>query len=260
MKSKFQSFFHILLEPENLITLVGVAIASLLGYSSVKNNDTMSALNAILTVVGALAISQIITSVENAKSRKKIETMEGKLANLSQLSNPLIRLRKDVESLQNSVKEASDIFVIAHTATIVLRQTEFFVDCIKRGAKIRFALANNENIDLLRALSRATDMSIESYLADLKSAAAILNLIRKQAPNPEHLQARVLDHFSTLSILAVDLNSPSGKMFVEMIPFKSSPYLRPHLFVSAKNNPEWFMYFRDLCELIWRNSEESHFF
>ncbi len=121
------------MEPENLITLVGVTIASILGYSSVKNNDTTQALNAILTVVGALAISQIITSVENAKSRKKIEAIEGKLTNLSQLSNPPVRLRKDVESLQNSVKEASDILVIAHTATIVLRQTEFFIDCIRRS-------------------------------------------------------------------------------------------------------------------------------
>ena len=75
MKNLAQSIQQTLKEPENLILVIGVVVAAVLAYIGVRNNDIQQALNAILAVLGSLAIAQVIEGYETVKRDKQVETI-----------------------------------------------------------------------------------------------------------------------------------------------------------------------------------------
>lgn len=62
-------------EPASAITFIGCIVAGVLGYFGIKNNDLQQTSNAILAVLGALAIAQILAGYESSKVRKNIDRL-----------------------------------------------------------------------------------------------------------------------------------------------------------------------------------------
>jgi hypothetical protein len=257
VNDKFRTVLAVLREPENIITIIGTVVAAILAYSGIRNNDVQQALTAIITVLGTLAVAQIIAGYESSKARETIERIESLLHSFASPPNPPLRLRTEIVSLQKRAKNAKDILIIARTAIMVLRQTEFFKERIRQGATIRLAVVNPDNSAVIEALGPLAETSKEGVIADMQGTIGLVCRLREQTSNPEQIQVRVFDYVQTLSMVMVDGHLPTGSIIVEMIPYQVGPSSRPHLLLTAKDNPMWYAYFRDICEAIWRDAEPS---
>ena len=102
--SRIRSVLAILFEPTNLITIVGVVVAAVLAYSGIVNNNTQQALTAILAVLSALAIAQIVSGYEASKSAKIIEKIENAMHKLGGARYPPLMTRTELISLQDRLK------------------------------------------------------------------------------------------------------------------------------------------------------------
>lgn len=255
MNNKFRTVLSVLKEPENTITIIGTIVAAIMAYSGIRNNNVQQALTAIITVLGTLAVAQIIAGYESSKARKTIERMESLIPRFAFSTNPPLRQRKELESIQRRAVNAKDVLIIARTAIMVLRNTEFFLDRICNGTTIRLALINPRNSVVVEALSPLDILPRDGIIADMQAAMGLICRIREQTSSPERIQVRVFDYVPTLSLVMVDGNLPTGQIVVEMTPYRVGPLSRPHLLLTAKDNPTWYAYFHDICEAIWRGAK-----
>jgi len=116
---------------------------------------------------------------------------------------------------------------------------------------LRIAVTDPDCQAAIESLIPLSQLSQEQFLSDMALAGDLLTRIQQEASGREGLEVRTYRFCTTLSFLMIDGHLPSGRIVVEMLPYQVSPPLKPHLFVTAKNNPTWFTYFRGVCESIW---------
>jgi len=75
MGKRIKQMFQVLKEPENLIVTMGVLVSASLAYLGIRNNDIQQALTAILAILGALAIAQIVAGYAAVKRDKQVGTI-----------------------------------------------------------------------------------------------------------------------------------------------------------------------------------------
>jgi len=257
MPNGLSNLIRLIKEPEILISVAGICVASILAYFGIKDSNTQQALNAILTLLGTLSVVQLISSAESLKTRKLVEHIKNDIRSASHDSGPPLKLRADIVSLQERAKDAKDILIIAKTAVIVMRQTEFFVERLRKGTTIRLAVANPENAELMEILGNQPDMGKDAILADLQGLAAMVRRINSKTDNSGRIIIRVFNHIPTMSLVMIDGILATGQINVEILPYKVSPYLRPCLNITVKENPIWYGYFHERCESIWQESNEA---
>ena len=100
-------------------------------------------------------------------------------------------------------------------------------------------------------------------MADLQSTIGLVKRMKEQSSNPQRfselLQIRVFNYVPTLSLVMVDGHLPNGHIVVEMVPYQIAPTSRPLLYITAKDHPVWFAYFRNVCKSIWDDAEDASF-
>jgi len=255
VKSKLLTWLTHVLVLENIIALTGIVIAARLAVLDIKKGAPEETLNAIVALLTALAMSQIVTRYKSAIASDSISRMEGLIHRLSFLSSPPLRLRTELASLGESARNARNILIVAFSGAEVLRQTDFFADRLFQGATVRIAIADPENDALVEAMSPLTGIPREGFVADVQVAMGLIQVIRKQTSNTGRLQVRMFDYAPTLSLVMVDGDRPTGHIVVELRPYQVSSSSRPHLFLTARDNRVWYDYFRDVGESIWRDAK-----
>jgi hypothetical protein len=243
----------ILIEPQNLITIIGVIVAVILAYSAITTNNIQQALTAIITILGTQSVAQIITGYEISTSKKMVEETERLLRNFT-LHKSTLRPRSELQSLPEMAKDAKDILIIARTAQVVLREIEFFKERMRRATNIRVAVINLDNTAIIEAIGQAVEIPIKGHLADIQSAKALINHL-KEVSDSKRFQVRTFDYVPTLSFLIIDGNLKTGQMIIETIPYRVSPSMRPHLFMTAESDPAWYSFFRNIGESIWQDAK-----
>lgn len=257
VSSKLVNWWARLLVLENVVAGVGILIAAWLAVLGIKGNNQQQTLAATVALLTALALAQIVIQHKSATVSSRIESIESLLEKFSPSANPPLRTRAEVITLQEGASSARDILIIAQTAVMVLRQTEFFVNRISQGATIRLVVANPDNRALVEALGPLSGISREGFSADMRATVDLVHRIRERTANSECFQVRVFDRVPTLSLVMVDRDLPTGYIVVEMLPYQVGPPSRPHLLVTAMDNPIWYDYFRQICEAIWRDAQPS---
>src|SRR5574341_1483504 len=66
-------------EPQTFVTIATVVVAGIVAYLSIVNQNAIQMLAAIVTILGALTLAQLIASYQSSKFRKSIERMESQL-------------------------------------------------------------------------------------------------------------------------------------------------------------------------------------
>jgi hypothetical protein len=255
MKQRVLATVEVIIEPENLVTIIGIVIAAILGYFSIVNNDIQQALTAILTILGATAIAQLVSGYENAKTKKIIERIENQVQNLNSLPNPPLRLRSELASLRERTRNAKDILIIGRTAVNALRNADLFEEKLTEGVTIRIAIINPDNDPVLDFIPILQETSKEGAVADRLSAKGLIKRIQQKACDPALFQVRVFDYVPTISFVMVDGSLPTGYIVAELIPYQIGSSLRPHLYLTANDTPSWYTYFHKVCESIWRDAK-----
>lgn len=255
MENRLNKVLQVLKEPESLIVIVGVVVAALLAYSGIRNNDVQQALAAILSILGALAIAQLITAYDTLKRDRQIEAALSSLQKQAVLGSVPLRLRTELQPIPTRAQNAKDILIIGRSLAIVLRYTEFFRERLRDGATIRAAIVNPNNDAVCTAMSPLLETSLEGFAGDLRSSLGLLKRITEGIQTSGKLEVRLIEFVPTLSFAAIDTQLPTGHIVVELLPYQVSPPSRPHLVFRATEHPSWFVYFRDVAEHIWRDAK-----
>jgi hypothetical protein len=255
MVNRTSKVLQSLKEPENMILIVGVVVSIILAYSGIRNNDIPQTLAAILSILGALAIAQLITSYEDVKRNKQIETVLSILQKVSMSASTPLRLRTELQPLPTRAQNAKDILIIGRTLAIVLRYTEFFEQRLRDGATIRLAMVDPNNESVCNAMSPLLEMSPEGFLSDIRSSLGLINRLARATQGGGKLEVRFIEFVPTLSLVVVDPQLPTGHIVVELLPYQVDPPSRPHLIFKASENHYWFVYFREVAEHIWQDAK-----
>ncbi|MAT96595.1 MAG: hypothetical protein CL608_05575 [Anaerolineaceae bacterium] len=257
-KFSFRDFFDFILDPETLIAIVGIVIAGYIAFTGITTNNTQQALTAILVIVGTSAISQIFSNLSKAKTNKSIDRINNVINEFKKTSSPQLRKRSEMQSLSVRGKHAEDILIIAQTAFSVLTMNDFLLERLQKGATIRIAVANIHNESILSSMVPLTTTTREGVLADMNSTLARIKRLREKLPTDfnfsEGFQIRSFDYVPTLSLAMIDGHKPNGQIVAEIVPYQIMASSRPHLFIKASEDPEWYAYFHRLCENIWEES------
>ena len=253
MRTWVNMTFRSLLLPRNLILLVGMLFAGVRAYWGLRASDVYDVLRALLFIVGALGIAQIVAGYGEVRTQEQIRTMLSLLQQRS-LTSPPLELRTDLASLPRRAPDARDILVVGRSLATVVRYTEFLKQRLQNGAAIRLVLVDTGNAALCEALGPLLETSVEGFRADVESSMALIGRIAEGAPSPDRVQVRTIQFVPTLSYMVVDGQLPSGHVVAELLPYQVSPSSRPHLLFRPTEHPSWYAFFRDNAELIWREA------
>jgi hypothetical protein len=91
----------------------------------------------------------------------------------------------------------------------------------------------------------------------MRTAAGLAERIRAQVASTDLFEVRVFNYVPTLSFVMTDGYLPTGIITVEMYPYQIDPGQRPSVLVTAKDHPEWYGHFRNICEAIWQDAIPS---
>lgn len=227
-----------------LTLLAAITIAGLNAFG-VVDDSWLAPLT--LAALGILAAAML-------GNRHRIENL---LNEIGSSRTPPLRMRTELSPLPSRAADASDILIVALSGAEVLRYTEFFVDKLRQGASVRLAIANPESDAIADTVSPLTGISKDAFIADMQAAKGLVQLVREKAPDSRQFKVKFFDYAPTLSFAMIDGDKPTGQIIAEMRPYGISSSLRCHLFVTAKDYPTWYMYFHDVCEAVWRDSDSS---
>lgn len=249
MEVKASRMIQVLKEPESLIVIVGIIASAILAYSGIRSNNTQQALTAILAILGALALSQILADYHAVGRDKQIEEILTIVQKAGASASPPLRSRTELPPLSIQAANAKDILIIGQSLGVALRQIEFFEERLQEGASIRLVMVDANNEAVIKAIGSFQ----ETLVPDIQTSMEIVKHIAKAAKSEDQLEIRFIDFVPTLSLAAVDSHLLTGHIVVELVPYQISSSARPHLLCRASETP-WFAYFRDVAERIWKSS------
>lgn len=247
MTKWIRTFWSDVSRGENIDLYVTLLAAFILAVVNLVVDFKSWTTSAILAVLGVLTIAALGT-------RHKIGSL---VQRLGVEHTPPLRRRKDLARLPESAKEAKDLLIVACSASAVLLDTQFFIERIRQGTRVRLAVVNPDEEAVIDIIGRSDIVPAKTLIADMNIAAGLIERIRTQVPNTDLFDVRVFSYVPTLSFVMIDGYLPTGRIIVEMYPYQTDPGQRPHLLVTARDHPDWYGSFRDMCEAIWRDAKPS---
>ena len=208
MNNKIRIVLVYLFQPATIITIIGGIVSGIMGYSGIKNNNLQQTSNAILTILGALAVAQILAGYENSKIRKNLEK-------LLQSSSSFMSNRKEIdahEPFQQFLAQGHDIVMIGVSlvGTVGPLRT-FFKSLANQGISLRFLLLNPDSL-CLEFAAKSHGVSVESLRNDIMSSLMHLKQLADSVDRnkAKYVQFRLLSTAPDSSIVMRDGNSDKG--------------------------------------------------
>ena len=163
----------------------------------------------------------------------------------------------DLVPLPIRAKDAKDILMIGRTLSGVVHDNLAFLQRrLQNEATIRLAVIDKdwENGTIPKAMHDTLETTDQGLLTEL--GTFFQDIIRMKAAEKwkGQLEVRLITHAPTFSIVVTDGDLSSGQIVVGLLPYKTSPSERPHLFVRPENI-SWFPYFHDMAGRIWREAK-----
>jgi hypothetical protein len=253
MKSKLQAVLSHLQEPENVISLLGIIIAGILGYSGIKSNDTQQALAAILTVLGTFAIAQIIAGYESSKAQKRLERIEYLIQRPSSFSS---RSEIDAqEPFQRFLTHGQSVLIIGISLVGTVGPLRgLFKDLVQKGVKFRFLLLNPSS-PCLEFVAEAHGMSQNSLRNDIVASLAHLAELVETIHGSKNgaMQYRLMNNTPGASAVMRDGNSDQGVIRSELHLYHTDTTGRL-TYSLTPDDGEVYSFYRDALEQMWNNA------
>jgi pyrimidine deaminase RibD-like protein len=152
-----------------------------------------------------------------------------------------------------SAQRARDILMIGINLNLVLRQRDFFEKKIEDGTRIRLAMVDPQDHEVLDVLQRGV-VEKEHTKPDFDASLAVIERLHTNAP--ELVELRVINYVPTLSYQVLDGDKDNGIILVELAPNKMTVEERPHFILQANNKQQKDWYDRMLanCTRIYNDA------
>lgn len=226
-----------------LFTILGAGIAlvlSLLGELELETS--VNIIIALLILIALDALTERISLLE------KIDTQLRRIS-----AGEDLKKRSGMISFEEQAGHASEIYLIAVSAVALsTRLAGFFEYRLKQGCNINIVLVDPE-AESLQA------WELQNSLSNIKNDIEVaLNHFRRIAGQKTagKCKIKLSNVFFPYSLFGVDIEEDKGTMVVEFHTYKTPPSDRPHVFLTAKDHPYWFNFYRSQIKEIWSSSKE----
>lgn len=238
----------------NIINLIGITVAGIFGYFGIRDNNNQDILNAILAILEALAIAQILANNESFKVRKIIEK-------LFQSSSSFLSTRKDIdahEPFQQFLEQGHDIVIMGVSLLGTIGPLRDFLKSLaNQGIHLRFLLLNPDSQWLVPA-AESHGVSAESLRNDIMASLAHLKQLSDSVDRnkAEFVQFRLLNTIPYSSIVMRDGNTEKGIIRCELYLYQADTSKRP-AFILTPNDGKCFNQYRDIIDRLWIDSQSQ---
>ena len=157
-------------------------------------------------------------------------------------------------SLEERLKSAKDIKITGGSLTRLSSEyLGFFEEKAKDGCHFHFLLLDP---NCLAAKLIADNVvyevdNYEAYKSNIKNALGNLTTLKNSFPEKIHI--KITDIMPSYSLLICDGDKPTGNMMVELYPFRVPTRQRPHIMLLKNREPDWFGFFNNQFNMIWKN-------
>jgi len=255
---------------DNIAVLGTVVYASYVIYRQQISSVVLSTddlITAVLTILGLLAISEII---ERYRKLGAIEKTNQKM--LSLLESRIIERPSALgffqvsSSLTSLIKSSSTIGLCGLTLTTTLNK-EFpnILEKVEQGAKVKILIADPDSDALRMSTLRSFDPTNFDYyknkmaatLQDIEFLHQRWELIKKDNPaSVGSFEVRLLNFAPSFSVFVFNVAESSGQALVEIYPHKKGFGTPPLFELTPARDGEWYKYFTSQFEQMWAGAKE----
>lgn len=227
-----------------LLTILGAGTAIILSLLGIIGLSVAE--NIILALLALLAIDALTERLS------VLEKIENKLSSLS--SGQQLRTRNELPSVETQAAYASEICIIAISATSVLAQNlHFFEKKVKSSCKLRVILLNPDSSSL-----QTFNLLDGGYTAksDIERTLRLLKEHARIEWAKDKCEIRLSKVFLPFSMFAVDLQKESGSMVITYFGYRTDTIFsgRANIFLTQSDNAEWFKFYREQFENFWSDA------
>lgn len=231
------------ISPKRLLPLITALIA--LGIDIAhrfKLVDSFDVEAAILFVLALLAFDALVERLS------VIDKIEGRLASLE--SPSVLRDRSAMVGLEEMAKGASTLDACGATLiSLSLQRYDFFLEQLTAGKKMRFVVLDPAS----PAWKIWNDVKFATP-ADIDTTLQTFGALMKEKTKGS-IEVRLSSFVLPSSLLIGDGSDRKGRMNVEFAFSGTSLRSRPHVHLTRRSSPEWFEFFSDRFEELWKASK-----
>jgi len=145
---------------------------------------------------------------------------------------------------------AKTIMIIGQNLNLILRQPQFFLAHLAKGALLKLLIVNPCADDLIDIMSRGV-VEKQYTQRDFGPALDTIKELYYSLPANEknRLELRTIEYVPTLSFQVFDGESMKGTILVELAPNRIAVPNRPHFILRADNSAhrDWYKHFLSNC-------------
>ena len=156
----------------------------------------------------------------------------------------LFKNRIQFAPLEDRLQNAKEVSIYGKSLVgLVTQYFTLFLKLGKQGYKFRFLLVD-PSLDPTEALN------VEQSLMRLKGI---------QDEIPSQIEIRLSPEILYCSVFMIDGKKRSGKIQVEFYNYKVATSDRPHITLSATQDPKWYKFYYEQFETLWKDAKQCEF-
>lgn len=255
---KLRDFFEYLLD--NVFDIATIVIA---GYLVIRQQLQPSAITNfselatwVLAVLGLIAVSGLW---ERNRKLRRIENVaqEGRDLILRRLAGKTYAKDFFLNEKPISDKTFASADVIYVSGITLTRTTREYMDVwaqrLIAGATIRVMILEPEDNLLKELILRSSgETTVDFWKTKLQSSQFFVNFIAQTAGSTGKMELGYLPYIPSYGFVIVDPDKPNAHCFVELYHHKSTK-ANPTFELSRTNDAEWFQFFKDQFDTMWRS-------
>ena len=254
---------------ENIAILLTIGFAGYVIYRQQIAQMALSTdelLTAILTVLGLLAISEVVERYRRLNtietlSRQTLQILENRLAERPSA----IAFFQDSPNFTPYFQSATEIILCGVTLTTTLnRQLSNIRERLQAGANVRVLISDPDSMALEMSGARSESGQAQYYRHRLESSYQEIRYLEESLQRIQAEQGGVskigkfsvalLDYAPSFSITGFDTKQSNGILFVEIYSHKKgiTGGRAPIFALNRQKDGEWYGFFSDQFERMWQ--------
>jgi len=261
---KLRAFFEYLLD--NVFDIATILIA---GFLVIRQQLQPSAITDfselatwVLAVLGLIAVSGLW---ERNRRLNRIENLakEGRdliLRRLSGKARASDFFLSDKSISDKTFSSADVIYVSGMTLTRTTREYMYvWGQRLIAGATIRVMILESENSLLKELILRSSgETTVDYWKNRLQTVQSVVSYIAKTPGNKGKIELGFLPYIPSYGFVIVDPDEQNGHCFIEMYHHESAKP-NPTFELSRTDDSEWFQFFKEQFETMWKSCRVENF-
>lgn len=262
MKPKTEKILKSSIEYAPIIFTVGFGGYVTLQHQFQPFTDTQL-LAWILAIISLLSTSILVDRFSRLnRIEKSTATILHSLSNSGSLSiDSILATRKTLPALEERLSQSKKIYIAGGS---LLRLTNeylnFFESKAKANCSLKFLLLSPES-EAVKFVAESIVYEInnhEQYRSSVQTSLDNLKKLQKSYPN--QVEVRLYDIIPAFSILGSEVQrDEESEIMIEFYTYQTPTRERPHIILKKGSDPNWFLYFNNQFELLWKAGVETNY-